>query len=81
MKSAMLRRLDRVERVLNPAATGFQAISIPDEWADDSDEELDAKLERWKAGEIIGDLPPYNPNAKLLYIISRKFVSPVPAAD
>jgi len=81
MKSAMLRRLDRVEKVLNPAATGFQAISIPDEWADDSDEELDAKLERWKAGEIIGDLPPYNPNAKLLYIISRKFVSPVPAAD
>ena len=81
MKSAMLRRLDRVEKVLNPAATGFQAISVPDDWANDSDDVIDAKLERWKAGEVIGDLPPYNPNAKLLYIISRKFVSPVSAAD
>ncbi len=74
----MLRRLDRVEKVLNPAATGSQAISIPDEWADYSDEELDARLERWKAGEEIGGLPPYNPNAAVLYVICRKIVSPDP---
>ena len=78
MKSAMLRRLDRVEKVLNPAATGYQAISIPNEWADDSDEVIDARLERWKSGEVIGDWPPYNQNAAMLYVIRREFVSPDP---
>lgn len=73
MKSALLRRLDRVEKSLNPASTRYQAIVIPNDWAAD---EIDVKLERWKAGEVIGNLLPYNPNVEQLCLIRRKHVSP-----
>jgi len=76
MRSPMMRRLDKIERALNPTTSGYRVVSVPKEWADDSDEEIDERLARWRAGEEFEGMPPYIDDGALLYIIIRRLVCP-----
>ena len=71
-----MRRLKKVEQALNPTTSGFRVVSIPAV----SDEEIDERLARWKAGEEVGGMPPYIDDGGLLYVILERFVSPDPTS-
>lgn len=48
MKSQLLRRLQKVEQSLSPVE---MVLVTPLDWSSDTDEALEAKIARWRAGE------------------------------
>jgi hypothetical protein len=71
MTRMLMRRLEALERKLDPPVHQPVAILA---WAHDSEDERDAKLVRWRAGEHVEGAPDIEDrNAKVLVVV---FVKP-----
>jgi hypothetical protein len=76
MTRMLMRRLAALERKLDPPV--HQPVAIID-WAHDSEDERDAKLARWRAGEYVEGAPDIEDrNAQVLVVV---FVKPGEALD
>ena len=54
MKPAMMRRLETVERSLAPKED-TAVVFTPFGWSDETNEEVDSRIARWRAGENVKD--------------------------
>ena len=54
MKSALMRRLEKVENALTPKVD-ILFVATPGSWGNLTDEEVDDRIARWRAGENFGE--------------------------